>query len=186
MAKQTPIQHTVAKIRKLIERYDYECEDEHYWRSDFYDKARFNRNREFKGEMKKFALELIAIFEKPAYKHLRYHHIFSILSRLDATRRHTNPSRKCEVVVEGLLDDDELKNLDELRVLDDYRTTDMNVDWRKLSWELSRCARLAAKEYGSGPEQCREEVTGLSTKGTNKNTGNSGFSGGTIGRLAAA
>jgi len=36
------------------------------------------------------------------------------------------------------------------------------------------------------PRACREEVTGLSTKGTNKNTGNSGFSGGAMVRLVAA
>jgi len=32
--------------------------------------------------------------------------------------------------------------------------------------------------YPSGPENSREEVVGTSTKGANKNSGNSGFSGG--------
>lgn len=36
------------------------------------------------------------------------------------------------------------------------------------------------------PEQNREEVTGLSTKGKSANLGNSGFSGGCITRLATA
>lgn len=59
-------------------------------------------------------------------------------------------------------------------------------DFKAASKELSRMALLINKLVGGGPEQCREEVTGLSTAGKNKNMSNSGFGGGAIVRLAAA
>jgi len=59
-------------------------------------------------------------------------------------------------------------------------------DFTEASKELSNLAVIANKIIGGGPEQCREEVTGLSTSGKNKNMSNSGFGGGTMVRLAAA
>lgn len=59
-------------------------------------------------------------------------------------------------------------------------------EFKETSKELSRIALLINKMVGGGPEQCREEVTGMSTNGQNKNMSNSGFGGGTIARLAAA
>lgn len=59
-------------------------------------------------------------------------------------------------------------------------------EFKEASKELSRLALLINKMVGGGPEQCREEVTGMSTNGQNKNMSNSGFGGGTIARLEAA
>lgn len=55
---------------------------------------------------------------------------------------------------------------------------------------VQEAANLFLKEQHQSaeetPEQNREEVTGLSTKGKSANCGNSGFSGGCMKRLAAA
>ena len=71
----------------------------------------------------------------------------------------------------------------------------LTEDSRRLFIELAERATKEAKQIIKelklennlgGPEQCREEVTGLGTRATNKNLGNSGFSGGSMMRLAAA
>lgn len=48
------------------------------------------------------------------------------------------------------------------------------------------CLKNQHESAEATPEQNREEVTGLSTKGKSANCGNSGFSGGSMMRFAAA
>lgn len=88
--------------------------------------------------------------------------------------------------------DIDLKNFDHI----DQRKT--QVLTTKGQQEVEKVARNAVTKMaklllkiqesssGNNPHQSREEVTGMSTKGTNKNMSNSGFGGGGPMRLAAA
>lgn len=190
--KFSPAQTIVTWLAELPSRYEAELEECKTSNRYYHEEYARKRAIEFRNDQINYCNDLIAVISKPKYGTLRYFHFGTIFETLLNNKLLT---RHVELVLEDAMQPHgrngrnyRLDDLNELAILNRVGTSHQTIilDAKALSRELSKAVRLLSKEYGSGPEQCREEVTGLSTKGKNKNMSNSGFGGGTMARLAAA
>lgn len=143
-----------------------------------------HNNLEWHSKSIQYCEDLIIIFKKKKYTNLFYFQIIEILFEVSRNR---DTGRHAEDVLDAIRNKLAKDNLDELRLAENFGGLKIFGDnYKEASKNLSKAALLLNKEVGGGPEQCREEVTGLSTSGKNKNMSNSGFGGGIMARLAAA